>query len=107
MLTKDNIRDAASTLAHHWVSAEPKDREGVERLIRSHPVPLHPVLCAHVMRYLELRGFYTKAEQFEGLLFDLAGELVEPETPRTNVITLVADPVDIALDAIREVMRRG
>jgi hypothetical protein len=80
MLTRDNIRDAASTLAHHWVSAEPKDREGVERIIRSHPVPLHPVLCAHVMRYLELRGFYTKAEQFEGLLFDLAGELVEPET---------------------------
>jgi hypothetical protein len=79
MLTRDNIRDAASTLAHHWVSAEPKDRAGVERIVHAYPQALQPVLCTHVMRYLELRGFYVKAELFEAFLFDLAGDLVSPE----------------------------
>jgi hypothetical protein len=76
-LTKDNIRDAASTLAHHWVSADRKDHEGVERIIRAYPSMLQPVLCAHVMRYLELRGWYVKAERFEAFLFELAGDMVE------------------------------
>lgn len=70
--TRDNVRDTASTLAHLWTGADHRDQCGVERVIRSHPIELRPVLCAHIMRYLELRGFYTKAEKFEGMLFDMA-----------------------------------
>lgn len=73
MLTRDNIRDAASTLAHHWVSADSRDRLGVERLIRAYPHQMRPVICAHIMRHLVLQGFYTQAEKFEDLLLDLAG----------------------------------
>lgn len=72
MLTRDMVRDTASTLAHLWTGSDVKDRMGVERIIRSHPVDLRPVLAAHVMRYLEARGFYTQATAFEGMLFDLA-----------------------------------
>lgn len=74
MLTRDAIRDTASTLAHHWVGPDRiKDRLGVQRIILSHHESLRPVLCAHVMRYLEQRGWFTQAAAFEGLLFDLAG----------------------------------
>jgi hypothetical protein len=73
MLTRDMVRDTASTLAHLWTGPDVKDRLGVERIIRSHPVELRPVLAAHVMRYLEARGFYTQAAAFEGMLFDLSG----------------------------------
>lgn len=72
MLTRDMVRDTASTLAHLWTGADVRDRMGVERIIRSHPDPLRPVLCAHVMRYLEARGFYTQAAAFEAMLFELA-----------------------------------
>lgn len=85
MLTKDNIRDAASTLAHHWVSDEPKTRHGVERLIRAYPSALHPALCAHVMRYLEQRGWYVRAEHFEAFMFELAGDLVAQEEVHAHV----------------------
>jgi hypothetical protein len=103
MLTKDNIRDAASTLAHHWVSAEPKDRVGVERIIRAYPAPLWPALCAHIMRYLELRGWYVKAEQFEALLFDFAGELVAPDDPFKPEPAV--DPVERVGQLVEECMR--
>lgn len=73
-VTREDVRNAASTLAHHWVGADPaKDREGVRRLIVAYPEAARVPLCAHVLRYLELRGFYTQAEKFEGMLFDLAG----------------------------------
>jgi hypothetical protein len=72
-MTRDNIRDTASTLAHLWVGPDTlKDREGVRRIILSHTEALRPPLCAHIMRYLEHRGFYTQAEKFEAMLFDLA-----------------------------------
>jgi hypothetical protein len=70
--TRDNVRDTASTLAHLWTGADRRDQYGVERIIRSHPESIRPVLCAHIMRYLELRGLYTKAATFEGMLFDMA-----------------------------------
>src|ERR1700682_6016253 len=36
MLTRDNVRDTASTLAHHWVGPDTaKDRLGVTRIILS------------------------------------------------------------------------
>jgi hypothetical protein len=72
MLTRDMVRDTASTLAHLWTGSDTRDRLGVERIIRSHAPELRPVLCAHVMRYLEARGFYTQAAAFEAMLFDIA-----------------------------------
>lgn len=80
-MTRDDIRNTASTLAHHWVGGDTlRDREGVRRIILSHAVDLRPVLCAHVLRYLELRGWYTQAERFESMLFDLA-DLPDDGTP--------------------------
>jgi hypothetical protein len=73
MMTRDMVRDTASTLAHLWTGSDPKDRLGVERIIRSHCIELRPVLAAHIMRYLEARGFYTQAAAFEAMLFELAG----------------------------------
>jgi hypothetical protein len=70
MLTRDCIRDTASTLAHLWTGPDCRDQIGVERIIRSHPVELRPVLCAHVMRYLEARG--ADVATFETLLFEMA-----------------------------------
>lgn len=82
MLTRDNIRDAASTLAHHWASKDRRDRLGVERIYLAFPVELQRPLGALVMRMLELRGLYTAAAAWEGLLFELAG--LEPD----NVVSL-------------------
>lgn len=76
-MTRDNIRDTASTLAHLWTGVDIRDQLGVERIIRSHPVELRPVICAHVMRYLEARGFHAAAVSFEAMLFDMAGVEVE------------------------------
>jgi hypothetical protein len=73
MMTRDALRDTASTLAHLWTGADIRDRMGVERILRSHGEELRPVLCAHIMRYLEARGFYTQAAAFEVMLFDMAG----------------------------------
>jgi hypothetical protein len=72
-MTRDDIRNTASTLAHHWVGPDTlRDREGVRRIIISHTEALRPPLCAHIMRFLEHRGFYTQAEKFEALLFEMA-----------------------------------
>jgi hypothetical protein len=82
MITRDNIRDAASTLAHHWTSADRRDRLGVERLLLAYPVELQRPLAALILMRLEERGHYTGAAAFEALLFDLAG--LEPE-PRPQL----------------------
>jgi hypothetical protein len=71
-MTRDNIRDAASTLAHHWTSGEPRDWQGVERLLLSYPISLQRPLCALVLLFLQERGWYTRAAAFERFLFDLA-----------------------------------
>lgn len=70
-MTRDNIRDTASTLAHLWTGKDRRDQYGVERIIRSHACDVRPVLCAHIMRYLEHRGVDITA--FESMLFELAG----------------------------------
>jgi len=72
MVTKNNVRDAASTLAHHWCGADAMDRVGVERVILAYPQALQLPLCALIMHTLEGRGFYTQAAAFEGWLFALA-----------------------------------
>jgi hypothetical protein len=83
MLTRDAVRDTASTLAHHWTGPDTlRDRLGVQRVILSHPEALRPVLCSHIMRYLEARGFNTQAAAFEAMLFDLAGVAPEDDPPR-------------------------
>lgn len=75
-ITRDNIRDAASTLSHHWSTRELKDRAGVERLIYAYPCAMRPVICALILRYLEARG--GDWSTFESMLFDMAG-IVECE----------------------------
>jgi hypothetical protein len=89
MITRDNIRDAASTLAHHWTSSEHRDRLGVERLYLAYPVELQRPLGALVMRNLELRGFYRQAAAFERMLFDLAG--LEADTVPTTLEDMARD----------------
>jgi hypothetical protein len=73
MVSRDMVRDTASTLAHLWLGSHPMDRVGVERIIRSHCAPLLPVLCSHIMRYLEARGHNDAAVAFEAMLFEVAG----------------------------------
>jgi hypothetical protein len=82
MMTRDAVRDTASTLAHLWTGADIRDREGVARILRSHSAELVPVLAAHIMRYLEARGWYTQAAAFEAMLFDMAGVPDDAPVPR-------------------------
>jgi len=72
MMTRDAIRDTASTLAHLWCGDDKRDQLGVERIIRSHSEALRHVLCAHIMRHLEVRC-PEKAVAFEAMLFEVAG----------------------------------
>jgi hypothetical protein len=72
MVKRADIRNAASTLAHHWCRSEPMDRIGVERCIKAYPPALQLPLCANILLLLHERGFYTHADSFEALLFDLA-----------------------------------
>lgn len=77
-ITRDNVRDVASTLAHHWVGSDPvKDREGVRRIITAYPTAMRTALCALILWRLEGQGFYTAAGAFESMLFDMAG--IEPD----------------------------
>ncbi|WP_316235081.1 MULTISPECIES: hypothetical protein [unclassified Bradyrhizobium] len=71
-ISRDVIRDVASTLAHHWIGPDRMDSIGVERIIKSYPHTMRPVICALIILQLERQGFYTQAAAFEGLLFDLA-----------------------------------
>jgi len=72
--TRESVHDAASTLAYHWAEGAGghKDRLGVERLIRAYPIGLQIPLCANVLLLLQERGWYTHADKFEGLLFEMA-----------------------------------
>jgi hypothetical protein len=81
-MTRDGIRDAASTLAYHWTSAESRDHQGVERMMLAFPVELQRPICALVLFFLEQRGAYTRAAAWERLLFDIAGL---PPDPRQNL----------------------
>jgi hypothetical protein len=70
--TRDDIRNAASTLAHHWATRDPKNREGVRRLIAAYPPAIRLPLCALI---LERLGDYPQdnmRDSFDGLLFDMA-----------------------------------
>ncbi len=71
-MTRDIIRYTASTLAHLWCGDDIRDQQGVTRIIRSHSEALRPVLCAHIMRYLEARCT-EKAVTFEAMLLEVAG----------------------------------
>jgi hypothetical protein len=90
-MTRDAIRDTASTLAHLWTGADIRDRQGVARILASHAADLRPVLCAHIMRYLEARGFYTQAAAFEAMLFDIAGVPDDEPVPRYALPELASD----------------
>jgi hypothetical protein len=70
-MTRDDIRNTASTLAHYWCAGNQRDHEGVRRIILSHAVDMRPALCANMLRFIEQRGGNWGA--FEGLLCDLAG----------------------------------
>lgn len=77
-ITRDNYRDVASTLAHHWCGADTmRDREGVRRVLVAYPAAIRAVLSALILSRLEGQGAYTQAGAFEAMLFDLAG--VEPD----------------------------
>jgi hypothetical protein len=67
-VTRDDIRNAASTLAHHWATRDPKDREGVRRLIAAYPPATRLPLCALILECLEA----DQRVAFDGLLFDMA-----------------------------------
>lgn len=71
-MTRDAIRDTASTLAHLWCGDDIRDQQGVTRIIRFHTGRLRPVLCAHIMRCLQERC-PEKAVTFEAMLFEVAG----------------------------------
>lgn len=95
MATREQIRDLASTLAHHWTGSDPaKDREGVRRMIVAVPEAWRVPLCAHVLRYLELRGWYVPAERFESMLFDLAG--IEDDGTASDLQGLPDMPAEVA-----------
>lgn len=71
-VTRDDIRNAASTLAHHWAQRDAKDREGVRRLIAAYPPATRLPLCALI---LERLGDYPETglrAAFDGLLFEMA-----------------------------------
>ncbi len=72
--TRDIIRDTASTLAHLWCwcGDDIRDQQGVTRIIRSYSEALGPVLCAHIMLYLEARC-PEKAVTFSAMLAGAAG----------------------------------
>lgn len=73
-MTRDDIRNTASTLAHYWhASASEKDRAGIVRLILTHAAELRPALCVAIARCLEKRKAYTASVLFEVWLLELAG----------------------------------
>lgn len=72
MPTRDHIRDAASTLAHHWEQADTcgfMNRIGVERLLLAQCEAVRPVVVALILD--ALTG--DAKHDFEAMLFDLAG----------------------------------
>lgn len=72
-VTRNAIRNAASTLAYLWARHESfSDRAGVERLILSHPVSVRPALCVNIHAQLIARHEPEMAQEFEALLMDLA-----------------------------------
>lgn len=72
-VTRDDIRNAASTLAHHWAQRDPKDREGVRRLIAAYPPATRLPLCALILERLNtLYGDHGGVHAFDALLFDMA-----------------------------------
>jgi hypothetical protein len=71
-VSREDIRNAASTLAHHWASREPQDREGVRRLIAAYPAAYRLPLCALILERLHFSYASEATEAFDGLLFDMA-----------------------------------
>lgn len=70
-VTRNDIRNAASTLAHHWATRDPKDREGVRRLIAAYPPATRLPLCALILERLQDYPAESVGA-FDGLLFDMA-----------------------------------
>lgn len=71
--TREDVRNAASTLAYHWASREPRDREGVRRLIAAYPLAVRLPLCALILERLHALYPHDALQAFDGLLFDIAG----------------------------------
>lgn len=70
-MTRENLRNAASTLAHHWEHGEGKGHIGVERLLLAYPTAHQSLLSALILGYLFTRN-RAAAETFEDFLYDLA-----------------------------------
>lgn len=74
---REHLRNAASTLAHHWAkaTADPDlamNRLGVERLILAYPPAHQCVLAVMVVQILRERCISsTAADAFEDMLFEL------------------------------------
>lgn len=73
-VTRNDIRNAASTLAHHWARGDSdKDREGVRRIITAYPPAMRLPLCALILeRLVATYGDHGGVHAFDGLLFDMA-----------------------------------
>ncbi|MGM5019190.1 hypothetical protein [Tardiphaga sp. 367_B4_N1_1] len=71
-MTREDIRNAASTLAHHWASRDPQDREGVRRLIAAYPLAIRVPLCALILERVHATYPPEALQAFDNLLFDMA-----------------------------------
>jgi hypothetical protein len=75
-MTRANLRNAASTLAHHWASGEggscAHNRLGVERCLLAYPEGHQRVLCAMMFQVLNTRHGAHHADAFEDMLYDAA-----------------------------------
>jgi len=71
-MTREALRNAASTLAYHWENNAGIDRIGVERMLDAYPHAHQRLLSLMVYDYLETRGAYTAAMAFESMLYDAA-----------------------------------
>jgi hypothetical protein len=75
-MTRANLRNAASTLAHHWASGDggssASNRLGVERCLLAYPEGHQRVLCAAIVQVLRGRHGAHHADAFEDMLYDAA-----------------------------------
>jgi hypothetical protein len=90
-MTRDDIRNTASTLAHYWeAAASDKDRAGVVRLIMTHEDDIRPALVVAMARYLLARDAGYSALLFEIELMGLAG-IDEGDEEERDAMRALAD----------------
>jgi len=73
-MTRSNLRNAASTLAHHWAVAPEgslsANRLGVERLLLAYDPEVRCALCVAIAHTLHTRHGAHHADAFEDMLYD-------------------------------------